>query len=179
LRIIAGEARGRVLAAPKGLKTRPTQDRVRESLFSILMPRIPGARVLDLFAGSGALGLEALSRGAAHATFVDHSRAAQAAVRRNIEAVGVSGRAALLPCDWREALRRLRPEGARFTLVFLDPPYRMPGAEALPGALRDSGVVSDETLVVFEHARDFTPGTAGWRVRDMRVYGDTVITFLG
>ena len=178
LRIIAGEAKGRPLAAPKGMDTRPTLDRVRESLFSILMGRLEGASVLDLFAGSGALGLEAISRGAARAVFVDQARAAQQAVAKNLAALGFSGRGTLLRCDYRAALSRLSKEGARFDLVFLDPPYRMADAKGMLETLRASGVLTGDALVVYEHARTDAPDETGWRRGDQRVYGDTAITFL-
>ena len=139
MRIISGSARGRTIVAPQGMDTRPTQDYVRESLFNILRADVPGARVLDLFAGSGALGLEALSRGAEHAVFVDSARAAVACVRRNVETLRMDGRCQVLACDWRAAAQRLA--GGGFDLVFIDPPYRMEntGAGACPtwtGGLR-------------------------------------------
>ncbi|MDL2318009.1 16S rRNA (guanine(966)-N(2))-methyltransferase RsmD [Eubacteriales bacterium OttesenSCG-928-A19] len=178
MRIIAGTARGRTLVAPKGTDTRPTLDRVRESLFSILMPNLPDARVLDLFAGSGALGLEALSRGAATAVLVDSGRAAQAAVQRNIEITRMEGVARLLREDWQAALRRLDREGARFDIVFLDPPYRMAQAGAMLAALRDSGMLASGGIVLYEHAWETPPTTDGWTVSDVRRYGDTGIHFL-
>lgn len=178
MRIIAGEHRGRNLVAPKGMDTRPTLDRVRESLFNILLPRLSGARVLDLFAGSGALGLEALSRGALYATFVDSAREAQVAVARNIEALGVTDRARLLRCDWQAAISRLGVDGALFDLVFLDPPYRLGQADRMLEALRVSGLLSPDARVVYEHAKASPPDTAAWTVADTRRYGDTVITFL-
>ncbi len=177
MRIIAGEARGRAIIAPKGTDTRPTLDRVRESLFSILSPRLMDARVLDLFAGSGALGLESLSRGAAGAVFVDHARAAQAAIRQNIETLGYGERARLLPCDWRAALRALAAEGARFDLVFLDPPYRLEAAEAALVALWDGDLLADGGRIVFEHDLKLPPAPGSWAALDTRRYGDTAITF--
>jgi 16S rRNA (guanine966-N2)-methyltransferase len=126
MRIVAGAAKGRRLVAPKGTDVRPTADRVKEALFSSLQPLLPGARVLDLFAGSGALGLEALSRGAASVTLVERSRPALDALRRNIEAVGLPGR------TWspgrRGGLAGDLP-GEPFDLVLLDPPYHLPKAE--------------------------------------------------
>ncbi len=178
VRIIAGEARGRGLIAPKGMDTRPTLDRVRESLFSILMLRIPDAVVLDLFAGSGALGLEALSRGAARAVFADHARSAQEAVSQNLQALGFAPRGALLRCDWRTAVGRLSAEGTRFDLIFLDPPYRMPDAAAMLEMIRTSALLAEDGLIVYEHAQDTPPDNASWHIADQRRYGDTAITFL-
>ena len=117
LRVVAGTLGGRRLYTPVGARTRPTADRVREALFSILGP-VDGLRVLDLFAGSGALGIEALSRGAASATFVDSSSQAVAAVRRNLEALGVEGEVGR-----RDALRWLAGAEGPYDLVFADPPY--------------------------------------------------------
>lgn len=178
MRIIAGEARGRSLAAPRGMDTRPTLDRVRESLFNILRPYLTDARVLDLFAGSGALGLEAISRGAAEAVFVDNAHAAQEAVRRNIDTLGMADRASLLRCDWHAALRRLAGEAARFDLIFLDPPYNMPHTDALLAQLREGGLLAEDALVVYEHAKELPPDMTGWTLADQRGYGDTVISFL-
>ncbi len=177
MRIIAGSARGRALFSPKGRDTRPTLDRVRESLFSILAPLIPEARVLDLFAGTGALALESLSRGARRAVLVDRDRQAKAAIERNIEALGFSEQAAFYFCDWRAAVRRLSDEDARFDLIFLDPPYRMPGADEVLAALAGSCLPASGARIVYEHGRDETPGAPGLAAVDERRYGDTVITF--
>lgn len=122
MRVIAGTAGGRRLVVPKGDRTRPTADRVRESLFSSLQPRLPGARVLDLFAGSGALAIEALSRGAAHATLVERARPALAAIRTNLDTAGVADRATIVAAELPGALARV--EGP-FDLVLLDPPYTL------------------------------------------------------
>ena len=188
MRIIAGSARGRRLDAPAGPDTRPTADRVRESLFSIVAPRLSGARVLDLFAGSGALGLEALSRGAERAVFVDSAAAARQAVRRNIEALSFGDRSTLLSMDALAAVARLR--GERFDIIFIDPPYAM-RTDALFSAVCDAKLLSADGLIVYEHGReanpDFLPGAAGqpptqtgapFATIDRRRYGDTVVTFL-
>lgn len=120
MRVIAGTAGGRRLVVPRGDRTRPTADRVREAVFSSLQPRLPGARVLNLFAGSGALAIEALSRGADHATLVERARPALDAIRRNLDAAGVADRAVVVSADLPGALDRV--EGP-FDVVFLDPPY--------------------------------------------------------
>lgn len=159
------------------MATRPTLDRVKESLFSILQPRLAGALVLDLFAGSGALGLEALSRGAQSAVFVDHARAAQLAILENIAATGMQACARLLCGDWQACLRTLAREGAAFDLIFLDPPYGMEGMDALFDALREGGILRADGLAVHEHAAGIEPVRAGWTAADSRRYGDTEITF--
>ena len=171
MRVVAGRLGGRRLLAPPGRDTRPTSDRVREALFSILGP-LEGERVLDLFAGSGALGLEALSRGAAHATFVDRDPRAVAAVRANLEALGIEAR--VLRQEARGALRDARERGDAYDLVFLDPPYRQAAtlaaelAEALPP------VLAPGARVVSESDRR-APLELTLPLLDERRYGDTVI----
>ncbi len=172
MRIVAGEWGGRRIAAPPGRATRPTTDRVREAWMSALAGEIPGARVLDLFAGSGALGLEALSRGAASAVFVDSAQAAVEAVRANLAALGLAA-----PVHRRDAAGALRDAALRgdaYDLVFLDPPYR-PAAglaaqlsEALPA------VLAPGARVVAESDRR-TPLALRLAVHDERRYGDTLI----
>ncbi len=122
MRVIAGEAKGRTLLAPKGTGTRPATDRIREALFAILEPSLPGAKVLDLFAGAGTLGIEALSRGAAEVTFVERSAAALDALRKNLAATGFSGRSAVVAANVLAFLERGGPR-ATYDLVFLDPPF--------------------------------------------------------
>ena len=171
MRIVAGAYGGRRLAAPRGGRTRPTADRVREALFSMLGP-VGDARVLDLFAGSGALGLEALSRGAAEATFVDSSSAAVRAVRTNLEALGAG--AEVRRVDARAFLRNARAAGRQYDLVFLDPPYRRAAelgrelSEALPAVLAPGARVVSES-----DRRD--PLELAFPLVDERRYGDTII----
>jgi 16S rRNA (guanine966-N2)-methyltransferase len=171
VRIVAGAYGGRRLTAPRGGRIRPTADRVREALFSML-GSIAGARVLDLFAGSGALGLEALSRGAAHATFVDSSAAAVRAVRANLESLGAT--AEVRRADARGFLRNARAAGREYDLVLLDPPYRRAGAlaEALAGDL--AAVLAPRARVVAESDRR-RPFELPLPLRTERRYGDTVI----
>lgn len=159
-----------------GAHLRPTTDRVRESLFNVLsrFDLFQEARVLDLFAGTGALGLEALSRGAAHAVFVDQGRVAQKLLRENIAKLRVQDKTQVIARD----ARRLPPcEGAPCTLVFLDPPYGMNlGASALQQAER-TGWIAPEALIVWEEAMAVDP-PAGYSVQDRRIYGDTHVTIL-
>jgi 16S rRNA (guanine966-N2)-methyltransferase len=172
VRIVAGRWGGRRLTSPKGAATRPTADRVREALFSILGARVEGARVLDLFAGSGALGLEALSRGAAEATFVDSAAAAIDAVRSNLEALG--GEADVRKADAVRFLRTASGQARQYDLVLLDPPYRLAArlgrelSEALPA------VLAPGALVVSESDRR-APLPLDLPVTDERRYGDTLI----
>jgi 16S rRNA (guanine966-N2)-methyltransferase len=176
MRVIAGEWRGRPLKAPPGAATRPTSDRVREALFSILAGRVPEARVLDLFAGSGALGLEALSRGARSATFVDDAAPAIAAVRANLAAFGAQ--AEVRRQDALRFLAAAREHGAQYDLVFLDPPYRH--AERLAPALSEAlpAVLAPGAVAVAESDRR-APLALTLPLKDERRYGDTLIRIHG
>ena len=150
MRIIAGEFGSRRIQTPTGTSTRPTLDKTRESLFNILSGRLAGARVLDLFAGSGALGLEALSRGAAHADFCDNSRQAAMAIAQNISSLQLEPRTRLLRMDWSLALQTLAGESNRYDLIFLDPPYQTDYAPIL-WRVADYRLLSTNGLVIAEH----------------------------
>jgi 16S rRNA (guanine966-N2)-methyltransferase len=176
MRVIAGRYRGRRLQAPPGDATRPTSDRVREALFSVLGDRVDGARVLDLFAGSGALGIEALSRGAAEATFVDSAPAAIRALRANLEALGAQ--AEVRRADARRFLGGASAAARQYDLVFLDPPYRLAGrlGSELTAAL--PAVLAPGAAVVAESDRR-APLELGLPILDERRYGDTLIRIHG
>ena len=167
MRVVAGAFKGRRLQAPKGRRTRPTADRVREALFSMLGD-VSGARVLDLYAGSGALGIEALSRGAASATFVDRDPRAIAAIRRNLDAVGTEQEVRRL-----DALRYLAgAEDASFDLVFVDPPYDSAVRVAGPLSERLPAVLTQEARIVTESDKR-APLELALPLEVERVYGDT------
>lgn len=168
MRVVAGAFKGRRLQAPRGRRTRPTADRVREALFAILGP-LDGLRALDLFAGSGALGIEALSRGAAEAVFVDSDPRAVAAVRRNLAAVGAD--AAVVR---RDALAFLGEAPRAFDIVFLDPPYSSAHRLAGPLSERLPAVVTDNARIVSESDRR-APLEIALPLVEERVYGDTRI----
>lgn len=182
MRIVAGAFRGRALAAPPGDRTRPTADRARQALFDVLMHApfagravLHGARVLDAFAGTGALGLEALSRGAAEAAFIERDRAALAMLRANIAACGVAGRARVFAADV------LRPPGAAFpaSLLFLDPPYGKALLAPALAALGAAGWICPGALVVAEIGRDeAAPDLPGLSPVDMRCWGAAKVVFL-
>jgi 16S rRNA (guanine966-N2)-methyltransferase len=169
MRVVGGEYGGRRLAAPRGRSTRPTSERTREAVFSMLGD-ISGARVLDLFAGSGALGIEALSRGAAHATFVDSGPAAVTVIRRNLEQLGLGECALIAKLD----VRALGPVGEAYDLVFVDPPYPQANplgpllARELPARVTPGG------RVVSESDRR-SPLELGLPMIRERRYGDTLI----
>jgi 16S rRNA (guanine966-N2)-methyltransferase len=181
MRIVGGRLGGRTLAAPKSQAIRPTTDRLRESLFNILAhgygDPITGARVLDLFAGTGALGLEAMSRGAAFALFIDDGAESRALMRQNVEALGLGGVTRIFRRD-ATRLGVVHPN-APFGLVFLDPPYRKGLAEKSLASLHDGGWVTPDALVVVEEAADAgfaaPPGLAEI---ERRRYDDTEFTFL-
>ncbi len=151
MRIGSGEFRGRKLHAPKGSETRPTGARLKKSLFDVLAPELGDARVLDLYAGAGALGLEALSRGSARAVFVERARKAADSILRNISELGLEERAELVTTDVRLALTSLEGRGESFDLVFADPPYATDQLDRSLSSLGASRLVVDEGLVVVEH----------------------------
>jgi 16S rRNA (guanine966-N2)-methyltransferase len=178
LRIVAGRHRGRRLVAPAGLDVRPTSDRAREALFNILehgLPPLRGCRFLDVFAGTGAVGLEALSRGAARAVFIETARPAQAAIRANIEGVRESARAGLHAAD----ATRLGLSRDEFDIVFLDPPYRSGLLEPALRGLVDGGWLGPGARVVAEVAADDRPDLPpGLTLEDERRYGAARLLFL-
>ena len=175
MRVIAGIARGRPLRAPKGRSVRPTADRVKEAVFSILQSRFPtlAVPVLDLFAGSGNLGIEALSRGATEVVFVEPARGAAAAIRGNLAAAGFAGE--VLAMTAARALAVLATRGRRFGGVFMDPPYHYGWVQRTLAALATSGIVEPGGWVVVEHGRDEEPAerVGALRRADQRRYGDT------
>jgi len=181
MRIVGGEFRGRPLAAPRSRDIRPTTDRTREAVFNVLTHRFPdkldGARVLDLFAGTGALGLEALSRGASHCLFIEESAEGRGLIRTNVEAFGLVGRTKI----FRRDAAGLGDVGtiAPFGLVFADPPYgKGLGEAALTSALKGGWLLPHALCIVEEAAASaFSPGD-GFSVLDERSYGDTVVRFI-
>jgi 16S rRNA (guanine966-N2)-methyltransferase len=179
MRVVGGEFRGRRLVGPDGDAVRPTSDRTRESLFSILSNRIDfeGLRVLDLFAGTGALGIEALSRGASFALFIDNSAQGRALVRTNLEALGLTGRGRLFRRDAAKPGEIGTMEA--FDLVFLDPPYGRGLGEAALAGLLAGGWLKPEATIVLEEERGAVPAAiSGYSITDRRSFGGTEIIFL-
>ena len=180
MRVTGGRFGGRILKAPASRSIRPSADRLREALFNALVHRpgspLPGADVIDLFAGTGALGLEALSRGAASVLFVDNGVEARALLRANVEALGVGGTTRI----YRRDATRLgdAPEPHRFRLAFLDPPYKQELAPQALRALRDGAWLTPGALAIIEESADATVGLPeGFTFDERRVYGDTQIVF--
>ena len=180
MRIISGTARGRSIAAPAGMNTRPTQDHVRESLFNIIRWDVMDAKVLDLFAGTGALSLEAVSRGAEHAVLIDMDRVACDVIRKNMETTRLGDKCRLIARDYRQAMDQLAREGEKFDLVFIDPPYKMENTGEMCAALYDKGLLCDAFLIVVEHRRGMAPLLdERFEAFDLRKYGETTeITFI-
>ena len=175
LRVVAGLYGSRRIATPGGNATRPTSDRVREAIFSMIGP-LDGERALDLFAGSGAMGIEALSRGASEAVFVDRSEQSVRCVRENLKLLGVD--ATVLKLDWLAALESLRRKNERFELLFLDPPYANAASvfAQIGGELED--LLADSALVICESGDDSEP-VKGLRLLRERRHGATLIRLYG
>ncbi|BBO69143.1 methyltransferase [Desulfosarcina alkanivorans] len=180
MRVISGTLRGRRLSAPVGLATRPTTDRIRESLFNILAAGIRNRHVLDLFAGTGALGIEAMSRGAASAVFVDRARPALAAIRRNLLELGLTDQTRVINWDIGKNLNCLASAPQAFDLVFMDPPYETNCVMPALTALVSCGALAPDARVVIEHsAREplrHPIGTLG--LADQRRFGKTLVSFM-
>ena len=180
LRIISGTCKKKRLLTVPGMATRPTADRLRETLFNILAFDVRDAVVLDLFAGTGALGLEALSRGAASCTFVENNAEALSVIRKNCASCpALSERAAVTAWDIRRGLAFLKDSDPKFTLVFADPPYGQNLIQPTLSALAESGALAEEALVVVEHdaADAIPPLPKGWVIQDQRTYGRSTLTF--
>ena len=184
MRIVAGTFRGRPLVAPKGHSTRPTADRVRQAIFNVLehapwSPGLDGARVIDLFAGSGALGIEAISRGAAFCLFVERAEPARAAIRANLAALGLEDRARLDRRDAATLPPRSVAEGEPYDLALLDPPYGEGLGEAALARLAAGGWLATDAVAVLERGADDPAGPpAGFQLIDERRWGAARVSFL-
>lgn len=180
MRIVSGIYGGRRLRVPKGDRVRPTTDRVKESLFAILRDDLPGARCLDLFAGSGNLGIEALSRGAAHVTFVESQSVHIQIIKENLTSLGIGKEnATVLRGDGRRVLNEFAENERQFDLIFLDPPYDTSLAQDALQVIGSCGVLAPEGVVVVEHARQKPPANFYGSLTRVRVqdYGYSVISF--
>ena len=174
MRIVAGEMKGRRLIGPHGSKVRPTADKVKEAVFSMIDGRLAGATVVDLFAGTGGLGLEAISRGAGVCYFGDASRESIRLVAANIAACGAEGRSVVLHGDFRETLSRLP---GKADVVFLDPPFEKGLAAQAMQAIRDSGALSDGGVIVCEHgaAEALAEEVSGYSRVKLKKYGEVLV----
>lgn len=180
MRIIAGSARGRNIEAPKGRDTRPTLDRVREAIFGMIQFDVEDAAVLDLFAGSGALGLEALSRGASHAVFCDSDREACAVIDRNLKSLGFAERAEIRFSDCFMLIDRLSALNKKFSLILIDPPYTAGLYEKTLSALAESGIIDDGCILIVEHPKKMPLESLDTRFKfgKPHSYGDIAVTKL-
>ncbi len=180
MRIITGSAKGTKLKTPQGLNTRPTADRIKESLFNILGPRINGAAVLDLFAGTGNLGLEALSRGARHAIFVDHSPVSIGIIKDNAIRTGLQEKCDVFRGDVLKILLRLQRENKFFDIIFCDPPYNQGWIQQVVAFLDVNSLMNPQGILVLEHSRhdELTTELNVLQVKRMERYGETVLSFL-
>lgn len=178
MRIVSGSARGRPLKGPKGPGIRPTADRVRETLFNVLGQYLEGGQVLDLYAGTGALALEALSRGAERAVLVDSGREALGLIRENAASLGFSARAEILSSDALKAVERLGREGRRFPLIFADPPYAQKAIADLLQAISRAQLLEEGGTLVLEHGKhEPVPEAEGRLIQvDQRSFGETRVT---
>ncbi len=174
MRIIGGKHRGRKLAEFAGDDIRPTSDRVKESLFNILSVRVTGAYVLDLFCGSGNLGLESLSRGAAGAHFNDISRDSLAVLKKNVSAMGVGAACTVTNCDYLACLNAAKRQ---YDIIFIDPPYRFDYGVPALDTIAARGLLSEGGVAVYERDRAFTGTVNGLEMYDERKYGKTYISF--
>lgn len=183
MRIVAGRFGGRPLAAPKGSGTRPTSDKARQALFNVLehadwTPPLEGARVMDIYAGSGALGFEAISRGASFCLFVETAAAARGAIRDNAEAFQLFGITRIHRRDATALGTKPAGVGPPFDIAFMDPPYGHDLGPKTLKTLKEGGWLKPEALVVLEVGEDETPDTTGWTVLDERQWGKAKVVFL-
>ncbi len=179
VRVIGGTAGGRRLRIPRGRSVRPTSDRVKESIFNILFGRLEVITVLDLFAGSGNLGIEALSRGAEQAVFVDRDRKCARIIRENLSDLGFTSKGEVLQLDCLTAITQLGERLQRFPLIFFDPPYEEGWVYKSLIALADKGLIEDDGWIVAEHSfREPVPDQCGdLKLEDQRAYGETRVSF--
>ncbi|WP_257745854.1 16S rRNA (guanine(966)-N(2))-methyltransferase RsmD [Thermoclostridium stercorarium] len=176
---MAGQARGMKLKTPKGLNTRPTVDSVKESIFNILNPYIPGSKVLDLFAGTGALAIEALSRGAELAYFVEENRNCCNIIRENLAHTKFLDKGVVYCRKVSNFLREFNPENIKFDIIFMDPPYSRNFIQETLQLLMENDIINDKGIVVCEHHRNEMPSDSIGNLRKIRVknYGDTRVSF--
>lgn len=181
MRVIAGKARSMPLKTIEGSDTRPTTDRIKETLFNMIQDEIPGCRFLDLFSGSGGIGIEALSRGAREAVFVESSRKAASCIQENLKFVRLEASGTLMTMDVFQALDALSRKGTPFSVVFMDPPYRKLLEKQVLLSLKDSPLVDEHTLIIVEASLDTEfdyLDSMGYKVQKRKIYKTNVHMFL-
>lgn len=179
MRVIAGVAKGRKLQTVEGLSTRPTTDRIKETLFNMIAFDLPQCKFLDLFSGSGAIGIEALSRGAEHAVFVENNLECQRMIEQNLIHTKLDKQARIVGLEMQKALLQLSNEKAVFDIIFLDPPYETEMIQPTLLEIVHSGLLSKDGYVIAEHAAKIPlPSVSGLRILREKEYRTTVLTFL-
>lgn len=180
MRIISGTSKGRKLLTPKSLSLRPTSDRVKESIFNILKRELKGKRVLDLFAGTGNLGMEALSRGAKKTIFVERGRQALRLIQKNLIQLGLQESSEILPKEVQRAIGILHQRGESFDLIFMDPPYGKGLIQTTLTKLNSHPIVHKDSILVIEHTRrePLPDPLTGWNLLRQQRVGDTLLSFL-
>ena len=182
MRVIAGSARRLLLKTLDGLDTRPTTDRIKETLFNMLQPDLPDCMFLDLFSGSGAIGIEALSRGAGLAVMIENNPRALECIRENLARTKLEGRAMVMGCDVITGLKRLEGRNYRFDIVFMDPPYHHEYERLVLDYLSHSPMVTEDTLIVIEASRETDFGwleESGWHLIKSKEYKTNKHVFVG
>lgn len=178
MRVISGTAKGRRLTAPKGIQTRPVLDQVKESVFNILFD-VNGLNVLDLFAGTGSMGIEAISRGAVHSTFVENNKAALISLFKNLEITGFKQASTVIQKTVEDAIKILKKRSHKFDLIFVDPPYRKGLVNKTLSSLSLADLLSNNGVIIIEHCPEEMPQTPPpFILTDMRKYGQTRISFI-
>ncbi len=178
MRVIAGSAKGTRLKTPKGMAVRPTSDRVKEALFSMLGLRINESLFLDLYAGSGAIGIESLSRGARACVFVDHKKENISLIKENLNKTRLTEKARLIPVDAQKTVLKLAREGFKADLVYLDPPYACKDIARVVQSIFSYQVIDQNGLLVVEHDTKNRQWTEDFPVTREKRYGDTCLTFI-
>ncbi|PAB58880.1 16S rRNA (guanine(966)-N(2))-methyltransferase RsmD [Anaeromicrobium sediminis] len=178
MRVISGRARGRRLNSPKGTNTRPTTDRVKESIFSIINFYIQDSKILDLFAGTGALGIEAISRGAEYGVFVDNDKNSIKTIKENLENMGFEKESTVLYCDVDAAISKLSTKGEKFHIIFMDPPYLKGFIEPSLEKIYNSEILTEDGIILIEHdVKDILiENIAGFYKYKEKKYGNTLIS---
>jgi len=178
MRVVSGSARGCKLSSPEGMDTRPTTDRIKETLFNILSPEIYDCSFLDIFSGSGGIGIEALSRGAKKAVFVENSQSAYKVIEANLEKTRLKNKAEIIRADALKAVEMLRAKNEKFDIVFMDPPYMKNFAWPVMEAIRDGGLLSKDGIIIVEESSEAQiPEIKGYEMYRTKDYKTTVMSF--
>lgn len=178
LRVIAGTAKGHRLKTIKGMTTRPTSDKVKGALFNIIAAKLEGSSVLDIFAGTGSLGIEALSRGAGSAVFIDRSMQCCEVIKENLAHTKLSAKAAVYAVDYASGIEKMNRDGYKFDIIIMDPPYNKNFLQEALKLLTKNDIMVDDGIIITEHSiMDDLPDAVGrFKIIDSRKYGDTMIT---